>query len=102
MEFIESTQGQILLMLLLHVTFGVWGAASASRTNLHPAVGFIIGFIAGLTGIAGLIGPALFTQTFAAFIGPQADWHLPGAPYLLSTLMLLVATGIAWRATRAG
>jgi DHA1 family tetracycline resistance protein-like MFS transporter len=54
-----------------------------------------------LTGIAGLIGPTLFTQTFAAFIGPQADWHLPGAPYLLSTTLLLIGAGIAWRATRA-
>jgi len=47
-----------------------------------------------------LLGPTLFTQTFAAFIGPQADWHLPGAPYLLSTMLLLIGAGTAWRATR--
>ena len=45
--------------------------------------GQLQGAIASLTGIAGLLGPSLFTQTFAAFIGPQADWHFPGAPYLI-------------------
>lgn len=63
--------------------------------------GQLQGAIASLTGIAGLIGPTLFTQTFAAFIGPQADWHLPGAPYLLSSMMLLVAMAVAWRVTRS-
>lgn len=47
-----------------------------------------------------MLGPTLFTQTFAAFIGPQADWHLPGAPYLLSTLLLLIGAVTAWRATK--
>ncbi len=59
-----------------------------------------VSFIVPQGAIAGLIGPTLFTQTFAAFIGPQADWHLPGAPYLLSTTLLLIGAGIAWRATR--
>jgi DHA1 family tetracycline resistance protein-like MFS transporter len=62
--------------------------------------GQLQGAIASLTGIAGLIGPSLFTQTFSAFIGPQADWHLPGAPYLLSTVLLLMAMVVAGRATR--
>jgi len=62
--------------------------------------GQLQGAIASLTGIAGLIGPTLFTQTFALFIGPQADWHMPGAPYLLSTMLLLVSAATAWRATR--
>ena len=29
----------------------------------------------------------LFTQTFATFIGAHRDWHLPGAPFLLSALL---------------
>ena len=84
-----------------------WGLAGPSaqmfmtRRVSASEQGQLQGAIASLTGIAGLIGPTLFTQTFAAFIGPQADWHLPGAPYLLSTLLLLIGAGIAWRATRA-
>jgi DHA1 family tetracycline resistance protein-like MFS transporter len=48
-------------------------------------------------GIAGVIGPGIFTLTFASFIGVQSDWHLPGAPFLLSALMLVMAFGLAWR-----
>lgn len=83
-----------------------WGLAGPSaqvfmtRRVSSSEQGQLQGAIASLTGIAGLIGPGLFTQTFAAFIGPQADWHLPGAPYLLSTVMLSIGAGIAWRATR--
>lgn len=83
-----------------------WGLAGPSaqvfmtRRVSASEQGQLQGAIASLTGIAGLIGPTLFTQTFAAFIGPQEDWHLPGAPYLLSSLLLLVGAGTAWRATR--
>jgi len=48
-------------------------------------------------GIATLIGPILFTQTFANFIGPHRDWHLPGAPFLLSALLLVSALSVALR-----
>lgn len=83
-----------------------WGLAAPSAQvfmtrRVSPSEqGQLQGAIASLTGIAGLLGPTLFTQTFATFIGPQADWHLPGAPYLLSTLLLLIGAGTAWRATR--
>ncbi|MCE3224181.1 MAG: tetA [Nitrospira sp.] len=83
-----------------------WGLAGPSAQGfmtrrVSPSEqGQLQGAIASLTGIAGLIGPSLFTQTFSAFIGPQADWHLPGAPYLLSTVLLLMAMVVAGRATR--
>jgi len=48
-------------------------------------------------GIATLIGPILFTQTFANFIGPHRDWHLPGAPFLLSAILLVSALAVALR-----
>lgn len=84
-----------------------WGLAGPSSQvfmtrRVSPSEqGQLQGAIASLTGIAGLIGPSLFTQTFAAFIGPQAEWQLPGAPYLLSTALLLAAMVVAGRATRA-
>ena len=48
-------------------------------------------------GIATLIGPILFTQTFATFIGAHRDWHLPGAPFLLSAILLVSALAVALR-----
>jgi DHA1 family tetracycline resistance protein-like MFS transporter len=71
-----------------------------SRRVSGSEQGQLQGAIAGLSGIAGLIGPGLFTQAFALFIGAQAGWHLPGAPFLLASLLLFVGIVIAWRATR--
>jgi DHA1 family tetracycline resistance protein-like MFS transporter len=46
-----------------------------------------------------MIGPGLFTLTFASFIGPHRDLRLPGAPFLLATLLMAVALVLAWRVT---
>ena len=63
------------------------------------AQGQLQGANSSIMGITGLIGPGLFTQTFAHFIGPQRDWHLPGAAFLLAALLLVIAFFLAWRAT---
>ena len=46
--------------------------------------------------ITGLLGPALFTGTFAWLLG----W-LPGAPFLLSAALLVAAAGLSWLVTKA-
>jgi DHA1 family tetracycline resistance protein-like MFS transporter len=55
-----------------------------------------------IAGISNMIGPALFTQVFAAAIASERSWHLPGAPFGLAVLMLLAAMAIAWRVTAEG
>src|SRR5262249_27130547 len=52
-----------------------------------------------IMGITGMIGPGLFTLTFASFIGTHRDWRLPGAPFLLAALLMAVALVLAWRVT---
>ena len=42
------------------------------------------------------------TLTYAAFVGAEGGAHLPGAPFLLATLLLLGALAVAWRVTRPG
>jgi DHA1 family tetracycline resistance protein-like MFS transporter len=44
-----------------------------------------------------LVGPFLFTLTFAYFIAAQAPLKLPGAPFLLAAALLLLALVIAAR-----
>ncbi|MBX3235875.1 MAG: TCR/Tet family MFS transporter [Nitrospiraceae bacterium] len=84
-----------------------WGLAGPSAQTLMTRrvsaseQGQLQGALGSLMGIAGLIGPGVFTETFAFFIGPRSDLHLPGAPLLLSGVMLLVAAVLAWRATSA-
>ena len=87
-----------------------WGLAGPSaqffmtRRVSSSEQGQLQGAIAGLSGIAGLIGPSLFTQTFAFFIGAGSGLstpvHLPGAPFLLASLLLLLGMAIAWLATK--
>ncbi len=56
--------------------------------------GRLQGANSSLMGFAGLIGPFLFTATFAHFISPSA-WRLPGAPFLLAAVLLALAIPLA-------
>jgi DHA1 family tetracycline resistance protein-like MFS transporter len=62
--------------------------------------GRLQGANSSVTGIANLFGPALFTQTFAFAIGAGRDWQLPGAPFLIATLLLALAGILALWVTR--
>jgi MFS transporter, DHA1 family, tetracycline resistance protein len=59
------------------------------------------GQLQGATGsvqsVSQLVGPFLFTLTFAWFIGANAPLVLPGAPFLLASALLLVALVLAAR-----
>ena len=61
--------------------------------------GQLQGAVMGLRGLSGLISPFIFTFTFATFIGARADLHLPGAPFLLASLLLVAALVLAMRVT---
>ena len=73
--------------------------ALMSRRVSASEQGQLQGAIASINGVTGLIGPTLFTQVFAYFIGPGALWRLPGAPFVLASLLLVLAAVIAWRTT---
>jgi DHA1 family tetracycline resistance protein-like MFS transporter len=83
----------------------LWGIANPAALGImSPLVGpseqgQLQGANASLMGIANLIGPGLFTQTFAIFIAAGSSWHLPGAPFLLAALLVAGAALIARRAT---
>jgi DHA1 family tetracycline resistance protein-like MFS transporter len=86
----------------------LWGlsgpAAQGLMTRRVNATeqGQLQGAISSMRGISGMIGPALFTLTFASFIGPHKDWHIPGAAFLLSSALLLAALILIWQMTRLG
>jgi DHA1 family tetracycline resistance protein-like MFS transporter len=62
--------------------------------------GQLQGAIGSLRGIAGLVGPGLFTMTFADFINPAKTTHFPGAAFVLAAVLLACGMFLAWRATR--
>lgn len=82
---------------------GLFSPAAQGLMTRHvspSAQGQLQGANSSLMAIMGLIGPSLFTLTFAYFIGPAATLHLPGAPFLLASLVMLMAMALAFRVTR--
>ncbi|HZE56553.1 MAG TPA: TCR/Tet family MFS transporter [Chthoniobacterales bacterium] len=59
--------------------------------------GELQGAISSLTSLAWIIGPTLFTFTFAYFIEPARGWNAPGAPWYLGGFLLFVAMFMATR-----
>jgi DHA1 family tetracycline resistance protein-like MFS transporter len=70
-----------------------------SRRVQPSEQGQLQGANSSLRGITGLIGPGLFTITFASAIDVRLNWHLPGAPFLLVATLLFIAMILAWRVT---
>ena len=62
--------------------------------------GQVQGANSSLTGIAGMVGPALFTTAFSTAIRPGGAIHLPGLPFLLSSALFALAGITALRASR--
>jgi MFS transporter, DHA1 family, tetracycline resistance protein len=81
----------------------LWGLANPSAQGLMSRCigpdkqGQLQGANASLMGVANLIGPGLFTLTFAFAIDAAKD--LAGAPHLVAAMLLGTAIAVALRAT---
>jgi DHA1 family tetracycline resistance protein-like MFS transporter len=84
----------------------LWGLATPSLQTIMTRLvepteqGRLQGALASLVGLASLIGPTVFTQTFAVFISERADLGLPGAPFLLAAVLVIAGMLLAWRTTQ--
>jgi MFS transporter, DHA1 family, tetracycline resistance protein len=58
--------------------------------------GQLQGALGSVRGIAMIIGPGIFSLTFAFFIAPGRPFYLPGAPWYLAALLLLAALALAF------
>jgi MFS transporter, DHA1 family, tetracycline resistance protein len=80
--------------------WGVSGAATQALMTREVAPdqqGRLQGATASVQSVAQMLGPFLFTLTFAYFISASAPVKLPGAPFLLACVLLLLSLGIAAR-----
>ncbi|MBR0713723.1 TCR/Tet family MFS transporter [Bradyrhizobium liaoningense] len=79
----------------------LWGVSGAAIQSLMTRLvapdqqGQLQGATSSVQSVSQLVGPFLFTLTFAYFIGGSAPLHLPGAPFLLAALLMVVAVAIA-------
>jgi MFS transporter, DHA1 family, tetracycline resistance protein len=99
------TGKEFLIGIPLMSTWGLAWPAAQSLMAPHVAPseqGQLQGALQGLRGIASLIGPGLFSWTFAAAIRPGNPLHLPGAgtPFMMASLMLLIAVPLTMWVTR--
>jgi MFS transporter, DHA1 family, tetracycline resistance protein len=81
--------------------FALWGLASPglqglmSRRVAANEQGKLQGANGSITSIAGLIGPTLFTGSFAYFIDPHRTLMVPGVPFYLAAALLIPALLLA-------
>jgi len=82
----------------------LWGLAgpaiqSSMTRNVGPSEqGRLQGALSSLRGMAGLVGPLLFTQTFVVGIG--GGHATSGAPYMVVAILLIVAIAAVTAAPR--
>lgn len=65
-----------------------------SRTAPDDAQGELQGVISSTASLAMVVSPLIMTQVFAAFTGPGAAVFMPGAPFLVSSLLMLACMAV--------
>jgi DHA1 family tetracycline resistance protein-like MFS transporter len=84
----------------------LWGLAGPAGQALMTRIvsadqqGELQGANGSVQGVAMMIGPLMFAAAFSWGISSGREWKLPGAAYLLASLLLAGAALIAARATR--
>ncbi len=84
---------------------GLWSMAGPAAQGLMTRRvgasehGRLQGALSSLRGVAGMIGPGLFTLTFAHFIDPASAIQLPGSPFFVAAALLATSFFVAWRVT---
>jgi DHA1 family tetracycline resistance protein-like MFS transporter len=94
--------GIIFLVAAVIISLPMYQASSQAlmTRRVGPAEqGELQGALGSVRGISMLIGPALFTLTFAQFAGPWRSLNLIGAPWFLAALLYGGSFVLAWRVT---
>lgn len=92
------TSGNLLLMLIPVTAIGAIGLPALqgilSRAVADNAQGELQGVLTSLTSVAMVVAPLVMTQTFAQFTRVDTEIYLPGAPFLLSAVIMALALAI--------
>jgi MFS transporter, DHA1 family, tetracycline resistance protein len=94
--------GIVFLVAAVIISLPMYQASSQALMTRRVGAseqGELQGALGSVRGISMMIGPLLFTLTFAQFAGPWKSLGLIGAPWLLAALLYAVSLGVAWRVT---
>ncbi|PSL19947.1 TCR/Tet family MFS transporter [Shimia abyssi] len=94
--FVAFVANGMLLMAMIPVfALGAIGLPALqgilSRRVPDDSQGELQGVLASLTSLATILAPLVMTQTFARFSGEDATTYLPGAPFLVSAVLMVLA-----------
>lgn len=87
-------------VMMLWTISGPAAQGMMTRRVSEREQGELQGAISSLRAIAVIIGPGLFTFTFAYFIDTKHGWNIPGAPWYLAALLLFIAMIMSTRIPR--
>ena len=98
------TNGTVILMLTPLTALGSMTGpallAIMSRAADDNQQGELQGVLASVGSVGMILSPILMTQTFSYFISPHAPIYMPGAPFLLSMVLIAICIGIYMSASR--
>ena len=90
------------LLYLFLIPYALGGVAGPTLQGLmsnnvsEKEQGNLQGAITGMISITTIIGPLLSTSLFYYFTNEETSYYFPGAPYVLSGLILVISTVIAY------
>lgn len=97
----SPTEVGFWLSLPLLATMGLFGpsvTALMSKKVPADAQGRLQGFNMSITGVAGLVGPAIFSATYAHAIAHSTKSFIMGAPFYLAGALMIWALLLTFRA----
>lgn len=97
-----TNNGTVFLIAAVIISLPMYQASSQAlmTRRVGPTEqGELQGALGSIRGISMLLGPSIFTLTFAQFAGPWRSLGLIGAPWLLAALLYAVSLFLAWRVT---
>lgn len=90
--------GNVLLWCIPLAALGAIGLPALqgimSRRVSDDAQGELQGVLTSVTSLAAIIAPLLMTRSFSYFTGPDAPIYLPGAPFLIAAVLMLISVMI--------
>lgn len=99
--FAFSTESWMMYAFILpYCLGGIAGPALQSTLSNQVAAneqGELQGGLTSLISVAAIIGPWLMTHLFSYFTSPEAPIYLPGAPFIMGSILMVLSFAFAYR-----